>query len=58
MSAYMSEGSKNLQITAFRSFVRGLVNAPQVFKYCVTEGHLVNQEKNWSYKILSISLPD
>ena len=57
MFAYMSKGSKNLQITAFRSFLRCLVNAPQVFKYCVTEGQLVNQEKNWSNKILSISLP-
>ena len=38
MFAYISEGSKNLQITFFRLFVRGLVNAPQVFKYCVTEG--------------------
>ena len=58
MFAYISEGSENLQIIFFRLLVRGLVNAPQVFKYCVTEGHLVNQEKNWSYKILSISLPD
>ena len=57
MFAYMTEGIKNLQIIAFRSFVLCLVYAPQVFKYCVTEGQLVNQEKNWSNKILSISLP-
>ena len=58
MFAYMSEGSKNLQITAFRLFLRCLVYAPQVFKYCVTEGQLVNQEKIWSNKILSIFLPE
>ena len=58
MFAYMSEGSKNLLITTFRSFVRGLVNATQVFKCCVTEGQLVNQEKNWSNEILSVSLPE
>ena len=57
MSAHMSEESNNIQITAFRSFVRGLVNAPHIYKYCVTEGQLVNQEKNWSNKIVSISLP-
>ena len=58
MSAYMSEESKNLQITAFRSFVRCLVNALQVFKYCVTEGQLVNLEKNLSNKFTSISLSE
>ena len=47
MSAYMSEGSKNLQIIAFRSFVLCLVYAPQVFKYCVTEGQLVNLVKKF-----------
>ena len=53
----MSERIKKLTITAFRAFVGGLVNAPQLFKFCVTEGQLVEQEKNWSYKILSISQP-
>ena len=57
MFTYISEGIKNLQISFFRLFVRGLVNAPQVFKYWVTEGQLVNHEKNWSDKILSIFLP-
>ena len=41
----------------FKIIVAGLVNAPQLFKFCVTQGQLVEQDKNWSYKILSISQP-
>ena len=44
MFAQRSEGIKKLQITAFSSVVGSLVNEPQVFQFCVTEGQLINQE--------------